>query len=89
MKSKDAPAYRFSMALVIAEAKTNENGKILPARRNKQASDRPTNKSNAAVAERRKWAAGSKDRIVQRPSFILFSARAMDVACRLQLAWYS
>ena len=27
--------------------------------------------------ERRKWAAGSKDRIVQRPSFILFSARAM------------
>ena len=30
------------MALVIAEAKTNENGKILPARRNKQATDRPT-----------------------------------------------
>ena len=30
--------------------------------------------------ERRKWAAGSKDRIVQRPSFILFSARATAAA---------
>ena len=42
MKPKDAPVNRVSMALVIVEAKTNENGKILPARRNKQATDRPT-----------------------------------------------
>ena len=42
VKPKDAPVHRVSMALVIAEAKTNENGKILPARRNKQATDRPT-----------------------------------------------
>jgi hypothetical protein len=41
---------------------------------------RPSVRWLLCCCERRKWAAGSKDRIVQRPSFILFSARATAAA---------